>query len=380
MQRVKDRGIYALRILIAGGGTGGHINPGIAIARCVKRNVPDSEILFVGTGKGLENDLVPREGFALSRISVKGFSRRFSPEILVSAAAFVRGLFQSWNVIKKFKPHVVVGTGGYVCGPVVLCAVLASIPTIIHEQNAFPGMTNRVLARFVDVTAVSFEESGKYLKRPRRLVVTGNPVREGILNADRREARKRKGISPDTPFVLIAGGSGGAEKLNAAVADMLCNYYREGDFQLLFATGQTRFDDAISRIRTSNPAVLDIKGVNIVPYIYDMECAMAAADMMVTRGGAITISELTVLGVPSIIIPSPNVTANHQEFNARALESRKAAVVILEQNLDGKTLYDNIRKLLSDRAGLDEMSRNAKDMGIRDATEKIYNLIKEMVQ
>lgn len=369
-----------MRVIIAGGGTGGHINPGIAIAKCIRKNAPDSEILFVGTDRGLEKDLVPKEGFALELISVTGFERRISPAILLSAAAFVRGLFQTRRIMRKFKPDLVIGTGGYVCGPVVLCAAFAGIPTLIHEQNAFPGITNRVLSRFADVTAVSFEESGKYLKHARKLVVTGNPVREGILSADRREARKRKDINPDTHFVLIAGGSGGAEKLNTAVADMLCSCYKEGDFQLLFATGQTRFDAAVSRIKSFNPVVLDIKDVKIVPYIYDMEHAMAAADVMVTRGGAITISELTVLGVPSIIIPSPNVTANHQEFNARVLESKGAAMMILEKDLSGKTLYDNIKKLLNDRAKLDEMSRNAKNMGIRDATEKIYGLIEKMIR
>lgn len=369
----------SLKFLIAAGGTGGHINPGVAIAKHIKENLRNSKILFVGTEKGLEKDLVPRAGFTLRFINVKGFARKLSLDSLVTAATLIKGMFQARKIIKEFKPDVVIGTGGYVCGPVVLYAALCKIPTVIHEQNALPGITNRLLSRFANVTAAGFEESFRYFPKAKKFVVTGNPIRNEILQADRKTARESKGIKEGKPLIIVAGGSGGAENINNAVADMLIQHYKASDFQMIFATGPTRYEKVIKKIKENKPEILQMNNISILPYIYDMENTMAATDIMVTRGGAITISELTALGVASIIIPSPNVTDNHQEYNARQLEKQNAALVILEKDLNGKTLYDNIMNLLFDNKELTKMRENAKNMGIHDATQRIFDQISELL-
>lgn len=378
--RLEGVGYLPLKVIIAGGGTGGHIYPGIAIAKQIKQNIKDADILFVGTQRGLEKDIVPRAGFALRFINVTGFKRKISFDTVKSISALTKGMLQARKIIKQFKPDIVIGTGGYVCGPVVLCAALYKIPTLIHEQNALPGITNKLLSRFADVTAVSFEDSKKYFCKAKKIVVTGNPLRSEIIQANRQKSRSDKGIKESNRLVLIAGGSGGAQKLNDAVVDMLTESYNSKDFQVIFATGHTRYDTVIRDIKDKNPEILEHSNISILPYIYDMETVMSAADLMITRAGAITISELTALGVPSIIIPSPNVTENHQEYNARALETKGAAIVILEKDLNGKALHDSIMGLLFDNGRLNKMRDSAKAMGMTDSTQRIFKEAEALIK
>lgn len=363
-----------MRVIIAGGGTAGHINPGLAIAKYIREMDRKAEILFIGTKRGMETVLVPREGFEIKLITVKGFKRKISLDTLVTIKELLQGINEARKIIKEFKPDIVIGTGGYVCGPVVFMAARMKIPTLIHEQNAYPGVTNRILSRFVDVSAISFRESEEYFKKAKRLVYTGNPVRGEILKADRISARKKLNLKHDKPLVVVVGGSLGAEKINSIVANMLSKYSGKSSFDMVFATGNNQFDRVKQQLKG-----VDMANIDVVPYIYDAANVYAAADLMVCRAGAITCSELTALGIPAIIIPSPNVVANHQEYNARSLEKLGAAVVILEKDLNEDILFNQISELFENRKNLEKMAADSKKAGVRNAVEKLYLIAKELV-
>ncbi|MGB9780004.1 undecaprenyldiphospho-muramoylpentapeptide beta-N-acetylglucosaminyltransferase [Caldanaerobacter sp.] len=362
-----------MRYLIAGGGTGGHIYPAVAIAKEILKNEKDAEILFVGTKKGLEVDLVPREGFRLVTIEVQGFRRKLSFDTLKTVYKAFSGFNQAMKILREFKPHVVIGTGGYVCGPVLMAAILKRIPTLIHEQNVFPGLTNKILSPFVDVVAVSFEDSVKYFKRAKKVIVTGNPIREEILGVNREEARKILGFSMFKPLVVSVGGSRGAEKINSTMVELLRN---KRDFQVLIITGSANYEKVMKKIEKEG-IVLD-DSTKIIPYSHEMHFVYAAADLLVCRAGAITLSEITAIGVPAILVPSPYVANNHQEYNARLLEKEGAAQVILEKDLNVQELSRRIEQLLKDPALLEEMSKRSKRLGRIEAARQIYQLVKSL--
>lgn len=362
-----------MKVLIAGGGTAGHINPGLAIAKYIKSKNPETEIMFVGTERGLETKLVPREGFELKLIKVRGFRRKLSKDTFIAFKEMFQGLSEARSIIKGFKPDIVIGTGGYVCGPVVFSAAMKRIPTLIHEQNAFPGVTNRILSRFSNITAISFKESEKFFKGAKNIMLTGNPIRKEMLEIERGKARESLKVDSGNPLVVIFGGSLGAEKINQSVVDMLKTHYREGSFKIIYATGEKQYNNVMEKLEG-----VSFPSVQVLPYIFDMAGIMAAADLVVCRAGAITISELTALSVPSIMIPSPYVTANHQEHNAKALEKHGAALVILEKELNGEQLHKMINETVKNKAKLKQMSKNAGMVGVRDAAEKIYGLVMDI--
>ncbi len=363
-----------MKVLIAGGGTGGHINPGLAIAKYIMKKNPSAEITFVGTKKGLETRLVPREGFTLETITVRGFRRKLSLDTVLALKELVQSFFQASRLIKKLRPDVVIGTGGYVCGPVLYVAAKKGIPTLIHESNAFPGITNRLLERYVNCVAISFKDAEKYFKNKEKLVHTGNPVRQELLNTNRESVLNKLDIVEGKPLLVAMGGSRGARKINETVVEMLNTRFK-GEFNLIFATGESQFDD----IKLS--VCLDEKYksmVKVVPYIYDVGQVYAASNLMICRAGAITISELQTMGIPSILIPSPYVTANHQEHNARSLEKDGGAVVILENELNADILYNSIIKLISNSDVLSKMAVDATKNRTIDSAEKIYSLVEKI--
>lgn len=364
-----------LKVLISGGGTAGHINPGIAIAKYIRSKHPGCEILFIGTQKGLETTLVPRENFQLKLIRVRGFKRKLSGDTFIAVKELFQGLHEAKRIIKEFKPDIVIGTGGYVCGPVLFNAAKMKIPTLIHEQNAFPGATNKILSKFVDKVAISFKESERFFKDGKKVVFTGNPIRSEMLSTDRKTARDKLEIEKGKPLVVIFAGSRGAETINHTVSEMLRLHRNEDKYHILFATGEAQHEKIMKKIGNINS-----KYIKVVPYIYNMADVLAAADLVIGRAGAITISELTALGVPSVLIPSPYVTANHQEYNARALEKQGAGIVILEKDLNHNVLYEQINQLLGDREKLKNMAESAKKMGITNASEKIYALVDELIK
>ena len=377
MQIMNEYEVGSLKVLIAGGGTAGHINPGVAIGKYIKQKQENAEILFVGTKRGMETKLIPREGFDLKFIRVMGFKRKFSVDTLISIKELLCGIIEARKILREYKPDIVIGTGGYVCGPVLFNASRMKIPTLIHEQNVYPGLTNKILARFVDIVAISFLESKKYFKSSKNVVYTGNPIRNEMLSVDKFSARKKIGIENDKPVVVIFGGSRGAEVVNIAVCDMLSKHFfkKERECNIIYATGENEYERICEKFKNR-----DLCGVSIVPYIYDMSSVMNSADLVICRAGAITISELTAIGVPSILIPSPYVTANHQEYNARVLEKHGAAVVVLEKELKSNILHNQMMSLLNDKDQLNKMARNSKKIGIINATEKIFSLIHDLTK
>jgi len=368
-----------MRIIFAGGGTGGHIYPALAIAKLIKENMKDAEIIFVGTEKGLEMSLVPKEGFKLRTITVSGFKRKISKELLKTMKDLFCGLKEARKIIDEFKPDVVVGTGGYVCGPVLLIAALKGIPTLIHEQNVIPGFTNRILSYFVDKIAVSFEETKQYFHNKNKVIVTGNPIRKEILEKNKRESRTLLGFHFKKPLVLIVGGSRGAEKINQTVMEIIRRGH-EKSYQMVVITGEKHYSNFVNELTRSGIDLNNLEDIRIIPFAYNMPDYLSAADLIVCRAGAITVAEVTAIGLPSIIIPSPYVADNHQEYNARLLEKNNASIVILEKDLSSDLLEDVILRVIRDESLLQSMSRNALNLGIRDAADKIFGEVMALLR
>lgn len=366
-----------MKFLITGGGTGGHIYPALAIANKIKERYKDAEILYIGTKHGMENELVPKEGFKFETIRVKGFQRKLSKDTFDTIKELFLGINDANRIVDKFKPNVVIGTGGYVCGPVVFVASLKKIPTLIHEQNALPGVTNKILSKFVDKIAISFEESKKFFKNQEKIELTGNPIRTDIVNLNKQEAYKALEVNPNLPFILSFGGSGGQKKLNDAMFEVIKKNADNRTVQILHVTGKRFYSDFINRLK--NEKIELSSNIKIVPYFFDMPKGLNISDLVITSAGAITIAEITAVGVPSILIPKAYTTENHQEYNARALEKEGASLVILEKELTGEKLNEKIYELIKDKPKLDDMSKNSKRLGKIDATDKILDMIDELI-
>lgn len=362
-----------MKVLFAGGGTGGHINPAISIADYAASQDENFQALFVGTMRGLESKLVPKAGYDIKYIDIAGFDRKN----MLKNISVLKKLFKSKkdckNIIKEFKPDCVVCTGGYVSGPVIMAAAKAGVPSLIHEQNVYPGLTVKGSEKYVKYLAVSFDETVNLMNAKEKCVVTGNPIRTEILNADKEKSRKKLGI--DKPFVLVFGGSLGAQKINDTMIDLIPKLAKKGGIKLLFGTGDRNYKAVKEEV---DKLGIDSPEIEVVPYIDNMAEVMAAADVVIARSGAITVSEIAALGKPSILIPSPNVVRNHQEQNAREFEKNGAAEVITEDELTADKLYSKIVSMLEDTKKLDAMSDNLLKMAKTDALPKIYELMKKM--
>lgn len=365
-----------MRVLFAGGGTAGHINPAISIADYTAKQEKEFAAVFVGTKDGMETKLVPKAGYSLKLIDIEGFSRKNMLKNVSVLAKLVRARSECKRIIRSFKPDCIVCTGGYVSGPVAMAAKKMGIPALIHEQNVYPGLTVRGSEKYVDYLALSFEETVNHMKHKEKCVVTGNPIRQEILNADYEKSREKLGITK--PFVLVFGGSLGADRINRAVIDIIERIIEDGRISLLFGTGDRNYDAVMKTIADKNITLND--DVKIVSYIDNMAECMAAADMVVSRAGAITVSEIAALGKPSILIPSPNVVRNHQEQNAREFENNGAAAVILESELTADVLYDKIMTSVTNIEILREMSERLETLAKTDALEKIYELMVKMAE
>lgn len=362
--------------MLSGGGTGGHVYPAIAIANRIKEENPDAEILFVGTQKGIESKIVPDAGFELKTVSVQGFKRKIDFENVKRAFKLCKGLEQSRRIIKKFKPDVVIGTGGYVSGPILFNASIRKIPTIVHEQNSFPGVTNKILSKTVTKVLTSFEDSHKRFPEGSRdkLVFTGNPVRKEILNARKAPARRNLGIGEGKKMVLCYGGSGGSKKINTAMELVIKNMVAD-DVAFVFATGTRFYDEFVEKLGS-----IELKPYQkVVPYLKDMANALAACDLVIGSAGAISLAEITALGKPSIIIPKAYTAENHQEYNAKSVEKQGAGVCILERELTPKKLNDEVFKLLGNRDSLIDMELASKAVGRPEAIDLIYKEVMKVV-
>lgn len=362
-----------MKIVISGGGTGGHIYPALALIREIQKKHKDCSFLYIGTEKGLESQLVPRENIPFKSIHITGFRRKLSFENVKTIIRFVKGVSNSKKMLKEFGADVVIGTGGYVCGPVVYAAAKLGIPTIIHEQNSVPGLTNKFLSRYSTKIAVCFDEAKAFFPAE-KTVLTGNPRASEVLAFSGRKGLETVGLDPNKPVVLVVGGSRGARPINEAILKVM-SQLGEKPYQLLYVTGDVHFEKVQEEIKLiGNPVNVVVK-----PFIHNMPEVLAGVDLVVARSGATTLAELTALGVPSILIPSPYVTNNHQEKNADSLVDKGAATKILEKELTGSKLISMIDEILLSKDELQKMKEAAKSLGVPDASERVHRLMEEIV-
>ena len=370
-----------MRVIVTGGTTSGHVNPALAIANTIKKNIPDSEIIFVGTKRGIENKLVPNEGYELFHVEIQGIKRSLSLSNIKSLWLALTSPLKARKLIRKFKPDVVIGTGGYVCWPVMKAAADLKIPTAVHESNSIPGVAIKMLAKYVDRIFVNFESTkDKFPPEYRSKVMrVGNPLRGEFHRLDYNKAREELGITGKyEKFILSCGGSMGAEKINEAIIKLMTSYTsKHPEILHLHATGSIEY---ASTLEAYKKAGLDkFENIRLVEYIYDMPKQMAAADLVINRAGAMTLSELAILSKTSLLIPSPNVTDNHQYKNAHELESANAAALIEEKDLTEINLLNTVNELLFEEKGK-IMGKNIKAFALYDAQKVIFKEICDLVK
>lgn len=369
-----------MRVLLTCGGTAGHINPAIAVASRLKKDNPDCEILFVGAQDRMEMKLVPKEGFEIKAVRITNLSRSLSVDGLIHNFNTLKNVVSSTaeakDIIRSFNPDVVIGTGGYVCYPVLTAANSLHIPTVIHESNAQPGLTTKLLAKKADKILVGFEHCKEAYPDLKRVEVTGTPVREAFTNTE--VDLKKVSESEEKPLVLSFWGSLGAEHMNNIMLEMI-PLLKKKQFRFVHVTGSMYYKAFMEKLIKIWPEYLQYD-VEIQEYLHDMPRVMKAADLVICRAGASTLSELTYIGKPSILVPSPNVTANHQEKNARMLEKDGAARVLLEGEFDAEKLLEEISSMLDDRKTLEKMGESAAALSQVDAAEKICCVIREVIR
>ncbi len=372
-----------MRFLFSCGGTAGHINPALAVAGRLKEAVPGAEFLFIGAQGRMETDLVPRAGYEIRPVKITNVSRGLKPKDIAhnlgTMKNIVGSLTESKRIIKEFKPDVAVGTGGYVCFPVLHAASKLGVPTLVHESNAVPGLTTKVLEGTVDRIMVGFEDSRRNYKNPERVMVTGTPVRREFINLDREKARQVVMGDTKRPLVVSVWGSLGASAMNMRMAEFFANACEHDTMNVIHSSGEAGYGRMTEKLKELCPDYAD-KGLEVRPYIYDMPQVMAAADLIICRGGASTLAELTAMGKPAILVPSPNVTNNHQEKNARVLERAGGAKVIVESELRTDELYDMVWQLVQSPERLKKMSESMRSLFVEDATERICETVLDLAE
>lgn len=371
-----------MKVLLAGGGTAGHINPAIAIAGYIKKMEPDAEILFIGNRDGMEQRLVKQAGFEIRSVVITGFKRSLSPKNIIHNIKTVGYSFESRSkakkIIKEFDPDICIGTGGYVSGPVILAACNLGYKAVIHEQNAYPGVTNKMLAKSVNRVMLANEDAKSRFSEKANFVLTGNPIRPSILSTKHKEAKEKLGLDDSKPIILSFGGSLGAECINRSMAELIVRSAKDQKYHHIHAYGQQG---------TWMPDLLKSKGVDpeeydnldVRQYIDNMDECLAACDLVVSRAGAITLSEVQAKGRPAVLIPSPFVAENHQYHNAMSMVNKKAAKLIEQADLTGELLIETVDSMLTDKSVLEEYRQNAQKMAITDANERIYKTVKEVL-
>lgn len=373
-----------MRVLLSGGGTGGHINPALAIAGKIKDEWKDAVIEYVGTERGLETKLVPKEGYKIHYVKVEGLKRKLTLKNMIAAYHAVTSVFEAKKIIKKFRPDIVIGTGGYVCWPVLKAAAQMNIPTFVHESNAIPGVSTKMLSKYVDKVLLNFKESEKYLEKTKdKLVVVGNPVKREMFSLDPKECRKMLGIGENEKVVLSYGGSLGAKVVNETVFEMISGGLLPEKVRHIHATGNGYWETAKERFLKEGFAETDENTISkgkteIKRYIYNMPTLMACADIVICRAGAMTVSEIAAMQKIAVFIPSPNVTDNHQYKNAKVLKDKGAAELVEEKDLGAVALSEKIKNILSDEVLCAEMKKNVKQFADADCLDKIASVIREL--
>ena len=367
-----------MHILFAGGGTAGHINPALAVADFIKEKHPDAKISYIGTAKKLEAKLVPQKGYDFYTIDVAGFQRKITPKNILrnisAAKKAVTSSVRSRKLLRELKPDLVVGTGGYVSGPVLKQAQKLGIKTAIHEQNAFPGITTKMLASNADAVMLAMPEARKHLKLNKEPIITGNPIRGELLKSDRNMARQKLQIG-DKPLILSFGGSLGARRINETVTELIKWHNGTDKYYHIHASGASGFADMNKALENLSLS----KMISVREYIDNMDVCMAAADLVICRAGAITLGEIAALGKPAILIPSPYVAENHQFHNAMTLKEAGAAEIIEEKDLTGDKLIETVSRLIDSPKLLEKMREAAKQVAITDATKRIYDTLMSLI-
>lgn len=372
-----------MRVIFTCGGTGGHINPAIAVAKLLIEKNPSAQILFVGAEDGMETKLIPREGFRLETVRISNYLRSVTPAALWHNAKTVvtirRALKRADQIIQDFRPDVILGMGGYASFPILRQGVKRHIPTALHEANAVPGLATRMVCDKVDRILVGFADSQAAYKNAERVIPVGMPVREEFVFTKRADARKALGIGEE-PLVVSMWGSLGAREMNKKIAQFMKLECQEDDFRHIHATGSFGWRWMPEYVKQQGGDLAAHPWVTMQEYIYNMPTLMAAADLVISRAGASTLNEIAAAGTPCIIVPSPNVTNNHQEKNARILEKRGAAVVLREQDCDGRVLYETAKQLLADPARRGKMRSALHEMAVVDSAERICRIITELAR
>lgn len=372
-----------MKFIFTCGGTAGHIYPAVAVAGRLRELMPDCEIMFIGAEGKMEMEIVPREGYQIQSLKITNLNRGLSLSSLIHNIDTLKNVAVSTHeakrIIREFKPDAVIGTGGYVCYPVLMAASELHIPTAVHESNAVPGLTTKLLSEHVNKIMVGFEESRSFYAHPEKVEVSGTPVRGDFAAHTRDAAREELGLAPDRPLVVSVWGSLGAGHMNSVILDMIPLMRGQSDFTLLHAAGGMYYKDFMEKLTAETPDYREL-GVDVREYIYDMPRVMAAADLILCRAGASTLSELAYLGKPVIIVPSPNVTNNHQEKNSRVLERAGGARVLLEGDFDAPQLLSLVRELLADEETLRQMSASMASLANPGATDAICGIILDLLK
>ncbi|MBR1653929.1 MAG: undecaprenyldiphospho-muramoylpentapeptide beta-N-acetylglucosaminyltransferase [Clostridia bacterium] len=371
-----------MKVIISAAGTGGHINPGIAIANKIKKEEPNSEIIFIGTSRGLETDLVPRAGYELKTLEAYGLKKEISFKNFKNMIKTAASTRLAKKYIKSFKPDIVIGTGGYICGPVFAAATANKIPSILHESNAYPGRAVKMFAKKATKVLVGFEAAKERLPMAKEVVVTGTPTK--VTKIEMTDKRKQEliaelGLKNNLPIVLVFGGSQGAKAINDAIIGML-KENKINNCQLVWATGQKQYDIISKELKENGLDIENLKNCKALPYIYNMEEMYALSDLVVARSGAMTITELAIACKPAVFIPLPSVGANRQEDNARVVEALGGAEVILNSELTSENLSEKLNRLTSDVNILKQMGKKINSLEIKNVEDKIYKEICDVVK
>ncbi len=364
-----------MRVIVTGGGSGGHIYPAIAIADKIKEKEPQSEILYIGNDIGLEKDIVPATGYAMKLVSAKWLDRRNIFKIFDTGFSTMKGVWQALRIMKKFKPDVVIGTGGFVCVPVMFAGHRYGAKCYLHEQNAFPGVANKSLEKFANKVFLGFPEASQYFREPEKHVNVGNPVRKRFYDVETAEARANLGIDKDDFVVFSFGGSQGAEMINNVAFDLMDAINGHKGVTFIFGTGSQYYDAILDKAKKRNIEIQP--NIRIKSYINDMQNYLGAADLIISRAGALSVAETTVCGKAAILIPSPNVTGNHQYFNAKSVADKGGAILIEEKDLTSELLIEEVMRLKNNPQLLRKMCKASRESAPIDATELIYSEIKK---
>lgn len=370
---MNNRGV-GMKVLVSGGGTGGHIYPALALIRTIKKENPQAEFLYVGTENGLEANIVGKENIAFKSIVITGFKRSISLENFKTIYRFLKGVSDCKKIVKEFKPDVVIGTGGYVCGPVLFAAAKLRVPTIIHEQNSVPGLTNKFLSKYVDKIAICFEQVKEFFPEE-KVVYTGNPRATEVVQVENKGSLTQFDLQDGVPTALIVGGSRGARAINETVLQSL-PLLAEKQYQILYVTGEVHYDQVLKELQSIGVS----SNVKIVPFIHNMQEILPIVDVVVGRAGATSIAEINALGLPSILIPSPYVTNNHQEKNARVLVEHGASILIKESELTSKQLIESLDTVLLNEQKREKMKIASKQLGMPNASQVLFTVMGELIK